>query len=109
MKNAGVFAASAVAVRPRATARDADANGTFDDRAWMLETGDRYMVSGCDEAHDVVAVSRPRYDSHIDLVVYLPGEDRVTDVRVHRDRLLNIQRPLADDSVTTPPAPQPEV
>ncbi|MFA7764837.1 hypothetical protein [Streptomyces sp. NRRL S-448] len=97
------------AMRAHATARDADAHGIFDDRAWLLEPGDRYTISGCHEAHHVVAVSRHRYDSHVDLVVYLFGEDRVTDARVHRDRLLGIQRPFADDSATTPPAPQPEV
>ncbi|WP_406186193.1 hypothetical protein [Streptomyces sp. NBC_01006] len=92
------------ALRARATAWDADVHGTFDDRAWLLEPGDRYTLSGCDEDHHVVAVSRHRYNSHIDLVVYLPGEDRVTDARAHRDRILCIQRPVVADSANTSPA-----
>uniref|UniRef100_A0AAU2JXJ7 Uncharacterized protein n=1 Tax=Streptomyces sp. NBC_00049 TaxID=2903617 RepID=A0AAU2JXJ7_9ACTN len=96
-------------VRAHAAASDADVHGAFEDRAWVLEPGDRYTVSGSDEAHHVVAVSRHRYDSHIDLVVYLPGEDRVTDARVHRDRLLGIQRPFTDGNAAVLPAPRREV
>lgn len=95
-------------MRAHAATWDADVDSAFGDRAWLLEPGDRYRLSGCDEAHHVVAASRHRYDSHVDLVVYLPGEDRVTDAHVHRDRLLSIQRPFTDDSATPPPAPQPE-
>ncbi|GAA2643821.1 hypothetical protein GCM10010425_59250 [Streptomyces spororaveus] len=95
-------------IRAHAAARDADIHGVFEERAWLLEPGDRYTLSGCGEAHHVVAASRHRYDSHIDLVVYLTGEDRVTDARVHRDRLLGIQRPFADGNATALPAPQRE-
>lgn len=93
-------------MRAHAAAWVEDVHGAFEERAWLLEPGDRYTVSGCTEAHHVVAVSRHRYDSHVDLVVYLPGEDRVADARVHRDRLLAIQRPFADGSASALPAPQ---
>ncbi|MFG2483425.1 hypothetical protein ACGFSI_11795 [Streptomyces virginiae] len=82
--------------------------GVFEERAWLLEPGDRYTISGCAEVHHVGAASRHRHDTHVDLVVYLPGEDRVTDARVHRDRLLSIQRTFADGSATKLPAPQHE-
>ena len=95
-------------MRAQAGSWAADEHGAFEERAWLLEKGDRYTVSGCAEAHHVVAVSRNRYDSHVDLVVYLPGEDRVTDVRIHRDRLLGIQRPFADGSATALLAPERE-
>ncbi|AWZ08365.1 MULTISPECIES: hypothetical protein [unclassified Streptomyces] len=95
-------------MRGQAAVWRADVHGAFEDRAWVLEPGDRYAISGCDEAHHVVAVSRRRYDSRVDLVVYLSGEDRVTDARVHGDRLLRIQRPFDDGSATVRPAQQRE-
>ncbi|MCZ4080844.1 hypothetical protein [Streptomyces antarcticus] len=96
------------AQRAHARAWDMGGHGDFADRAWLLEPGDRYTLSGCDEPHHVIARSRRRYDSHVDLVVYLAGEDRVTDARVHCARLLGIQRPFADGSATALPAPQRE-
>ncbi|MCX5583026.1 MULTISPECIES: hypothetical protein [Streptomyces] len=95
-------------VRAYAARSDPDAHGAFEDRAWSLEPGDRYTISGCDEAHHVVAASRHRYDSRVDLVVYLPGEDRIADARVHGGRLLGIQRPFAAGTATVLPAPQRE-
>ncbi|MFG2978853.1 hypothetical protein ACGFYY_38430 [Streptomyces sp. NPDC048331] len=91
-------------LRAHAAAWDADVHGAFEDRAWLLEPGDRYTLSGCGDVHHVVAVARHRHDSHIDLVVYLPGEDRITDTRVHRDRLLGIQRRFADGGTVALPA-----
>ncbi|MFD8978612.1 hypothetical protein [Streptomyces sp. NPDC059564] len=93
-------------MREHAAVWEADVHGAFEERAWVLAQGDRYTISGCAEAHHVVAVSRHRYVSHVDLVVYLPGEDRVIDARVHRDRLLGIQRPFAGSSASALPAPQ---
>ncbi|WP_406346468.1 hypothetical protein OH787_06130 [Streptomyces sp. NBC_01547] len=93
-------------MRAHAAARAADVQGAFDDRAWLLAPGDRYTLSRCGDAHHVVAASRRRYDSHVDLFVYLPGEDRVADARVHRDRLLSIQRSFADGGATALFAPQ---
>jgi hypothetical protein len=51
-------------------------------------------LSGCAEQHHVVALA-DRGESHVDLLVYLPAEDLVIDARVHRDRLVTIQRPTA--------------
>ncbi|MEU8678064.1 hypothetical protein [Streptomyces sp. NPDC048560] len=96
-------------MRAHTAAWDVDVHGAFEDRAWMLDPGDRYTLSGCGEAHHVVAASRHRYESHVDLVVFLPGEDRVTDARVHRDRFLSIQRPFTADSATALPAPRSEM
>ncbi|WP_267840349.1 hypothetical protein [Streptomyces antarcticus] len=92
--------------RSHAAAWDTGVHGTFEERVWAVRSGDRYTISGCTEDHHVVAISRHRYDSHVDLVVYLHGEDRVTDARVHRDRLLRIQRPFADGNATSPFGPQ---
>ncbi|WP_328971556.1 hypothetical protein OG590_07620 [Streptomyces goshikiensis] len=95
-------------MRVQTAAWAVDVHGAFEERAWLLEPGDRYTISGCGEGHHVVAVSRNRYASHVDLVVYLPGEDRIADARVHCDRLLGIERPFADGSTTGLPAPQRE-
>ncbi|WP_217570627.1 hypothetical protein [Streptomyces sp. GbtcB7] len=66
---------------------------TFDDRTGTLRPGDAYALSGCVETHHVVtAVDRSRR-SHTHLVAYLPTADRIVDVRLHRDRLVTVQRP----------------
>ncbi|MEU2874131.1 hypothetical protein ABZ769_33875 [Streptomyces olivoreticuli] len=68
----------------------------FDERACAVEAGDAYTVSGCPERHHVVAVADRSRESHTDLFVYLSGEDRVTDVRVRRERLVTVQRPARE-------------
>ncbi|MCZ1006807.1 hypothetical protein [Streptomyces lydicus] len=65
----------------------------YDDRACSLRSGDAYTLSGCAQTHHVVAVTDRSRDSHTDILVYLSGDDRVTDVRLRRDRLVTIQRP----------------
>jgi hypothetical protein len=72
----------------------------FDDRASTLNSGDAYSLSGCAETHHVVAVADRNRDSHTDLLVYLPGEDRITNVRVRRGRLITIYRPVAEPRST---------
>ncbi|MGW6458684.1 hypothetical protein ACWF94_22680 [Streptomyces sp. NPDC055078] len=64
----------------------------FDGRACTLTSGDAYTLSGCEETHYVVAVADRSAESHTDLLVYLPGEERVADLRLRRDRLVTIQR-----------------
>jgi hypothetical protein len=65
----------------------------FDDRACALTFGDAYTLSGCEEIHHVVTVADRCHESHIDLLVYLPAQDHLADLRVRRDRLVTIQRP----------------
>lgn len=65
----------------------------FDDRVDALQVGDAYSLSGCAETHHVVAAADRIRESHRDLVVYLPTDDRIADVRVHRDRAVAIKRP----------------
>ncbi|WP_329025830.1 hypothetical protein [Streptomyces sp. NBC_00690] len=65
----------------------------FADRARTLTSGDAYTLSGCEETHFVVAVADRGGESHTDLLVYLPAEERVADLRLRRDRLVTIQRP----------------
>ncbi|MEV5979604.1 hypothetical protein [Streptomyces sp. NPDC052114] len=79
--------------------------GVFDDRADALQVGDAYSLSGCGETHHVVAAADRIRESHRDLVVYLPAEDRLADVRVHRDRLVAIQRPSYVRDVMLQPTP----
>ncbi|MCZ0975837.1 hypothetical protein O1L55_40525 [Streptomyces albulus] len=67
----------------------------FDDRASSLRSGDAYTLSGCAEVHFVVAVADRGGESHTDLLVYLPGKERIAYVRIRRDRLVTIQRPGA--------------
>ncbi|MFJ8676278.1 hypothetical protein [Streptomyces sp. NPDC093589] len=69
------------------------------DRAHSLRSGDGYTVSGCAQAHHVVAMTDRSRGSHTDLLVYLPADDRVTDVRLRRDRLVSIQRPATVEAV----------
>ncbi|MFC9228359.1 hypothetical protein ACFTZI_05215 [Streptomyces decoyicus] len=69
----------------------------YDDRAGSLRSGDAYTLPGCAQTHHVVAVRERTRDSHTDIVVYLSGDDRVTDVRLRRDRLVTIQRPDAGE------------
>lgn len=75
----------------------------FDDRASSLRSGDAYTLSGCAQTHFVVAVADRVGESHTDLLVYLPAEERITDMRVRRERLVTIQRPHSE------PAPNPTV
>ncbi|MFE5853427.1 hypothetical protein ACFQ61_09435 [Streptomyces sp. NPDC056500] len=49
----------------------------------------------------MVAVADRGGESHTDLLVYLPAEERVADLRLRRDRLVTIQRPARS---TTPEA-----
>jgi hypothetical protein len=74
----------------------------FDDRACMLRPGDAYTFSGCSQTHFVVAVADRTRESHTDLLLYLPGEERITDVRVRRDRLLAVQRPHPEATAVNP-------
>lgn len=71
----------------------ADSLGAFGDRASRLKPGDAYTLSGCAEIHHVVAVTDRAGESHTDLLVHLPVEDRVTDLRIQRDRLVTVRRP----------------
>ncbi|GGU55545.1 hypothetical protein GCM10010211_20380 [Streptomyces albospinus] len=82
--------------------RDLD---VFDDRADALQVGDAYSLSDCAETHHVVAAADRIRASHRDLVVYLPTDDRIADVRVHRDRLVAIQRPSYVAAVMPQPTP----
>lgn len=77
----------------------------FDDRASALRAGDAYEVSGCEETHYVGAVSERSRGSHTDLLVYLPSDDRIADIRVRRDRLVAIQRPSYAPNVLPLTAP----
>ncbi|MFJ7423405.1 hypothetical protein ACIQXD_33085 [Streptomyces uncialis] len=65
----------------------------FDDRVLTLAAGDAYTLSGCQETHYVAAVADHGGKTHTDLLVYLPAEDRVTGLRLRRDRLVTVQRP----------------
>ncbi|WP_405735001.1 hypothetical protein OG607_41665 [Streptomyces sp. NBC_01537] len=65
----------------------------FDDRPAALNSGDVYSLSGCAEEHHAVAVTDRSHIGYIDLLVYLPGEDRTADARIRCDRLITIQRP----------------
>ncbi|MVO90246.1 hypothetical protein GPA10_37225 [Streptomyces sp. p1417] len=73
--------------------RHEDGLGAFDDRAGALRPGDAYTLSGCAETHHVIARADRTRTSHTDLIVYLATEDRITDVRIHRHRLVTLQRP----------------
>ncbi|MGW2858301.1 hypothetical protein [Streptomyces sp. NPDC001205] len=83
--------------------RDLDA---FDDRAGALQPGDTYSLSGCAEMHHVVAAADRIRESHQELIVYLPTDDRLADVRVHRERLVAIQRPSYVTEVMLQPTPR---
>ncbi|WP_329558837.1 hypothetical protein OG711_07735 [Streptomyces uncialis] len=65
----------------------------FEDRASTLDAGDAYTLSGCAERHYVVAVADRAGESHTDLLVYLPAEERLSDLRLRRDRLVTVRRP----------------
>ncbi|AJC55022.1 hypothetical protein [Streptomyces sp. 769] len=65
----------------------------FDDRASSLRSGNAYTLSGCTQTHFVVAVTDRHGESRTDLLVYLPVEERIADIRIRRDRLVTIQRP----------------
>ncbi|MFF8958671.1 hypothetical protein [Streptomyces sp. NPDC014894] len=65
----------------------------FDDRARTLTSGDAYTLSGCQETHYVVAVADRGGENHTGLLVYLPAEERVSELRLRRDRLVAVQRP----------------
>jgi hypothetical protein len=75
----------------------------FDDRASALRPGDAYSLSGCDEIHHVVAAVDRSRGNHTDLVVYLPADDRIADVRVRRERLVTIQRQWTAHSKSATP------
>ncbi|OAR26739.1 hypothetical protein A8W25_28270 [Streptomyces sp. ERV7] len=81
-------------MREHADALRSQVSTAFDGRASVLRAGDAYTVSGCSDAHYVVATT-DLGGSHIDTLVYLPAEDRIADLRLHRDRLLAIQRPAS--------------
>ncbi|MEU4347084.1 hypothetical protein [Streptomyces sp. NPDC023838] len=83
--------------------RDLD---VFDDHAGALQVGDAYSLSGCAETHHVVAAADRIRDSHRDLVVYLPGGDRIADARVHCDRLVAVQRPSYVPGAMRQPTPR---
>ncbi|KPC62623.1 hypothetical protein [Streptomyces chattanoogensis] len=68
----------------------------FDDRASSLRSGDVYTLSGCAQTHFVVAMADRGRASHTDLLVYLPAEERIAEIRVRRERLVTIQRPIAE-------------
>ncbi len=75
----------------------------FDAPACSLRSGDAYTLSGCSQTHFVVAMTDRAGESHTDVLLYLPAAERVTDVRVRRDRLVTIQRPRPG-AVPNPPA-----
>lgn len=68
----------------------------FDDRASALTSGDAYTLSGCAERHYVLAVTDRAGESHNDLLVHLTGRGRIADLRLRRDRLVTIQRPVEE-------------
>ena len=70
----------------------------FDDRASDLRARDAYRLSGCAEEHHVVAVTESSRDDHVYLLVYLPSADRIADVRLRRERLIEIQRPRCPEA-----------
>lgn len=65
----------------------------FDGPARTLRAGDAYRLSGCAHTHYVEAAADRSRGSHTDLVIYVEAEDRIADVRVHRHRLVAIERP----------------
>ncbi|MFI1886020.1 hypothetical protein [Streptomyces jumonjinensis] len=66
----------------------------FDDRVLTLTAGDAYTLSGCQETHHVAAVADRGGKTHTDLLAYLPAEERVAGLRLRRDRLVTVQRPI---------------
>ncbi|MFE0772227.1 hypothetical protein [Streptomyces sp. NPDC058861] len=67
-------------------------SAALDDRAGELRPGDAYALSGCPDTHLVVATTEVDGDPSIDVLVYLRAEDCLADLRIHRDRLVAIQR-----------------
>ncbi|MFD4476479.1 hypothetical protein ACFWPU_10245 [Streptomyces sp. NPDC058471] len=65
----------------------------FHDTATVLEPGDAYTVFGCDQRHHVAQVLGRRHAGHIELLVYLDGEDRLSEARLRRERLITVERP----------------
>ncbi|MFG3282065.1 hypothetical protein [Streptomyces sp. NPDC048111] len=68
------------------------ARDTFSDVASTLEPGDAYTLSGCAQRHHVVEVLSHGTAGSIELLVYLPGEDRLSEVRLRRERLVTVER-----------------
>ncbi|MFE0137890.1 hypothetical protein ACFWY6_40970 [Streptomyces sp. NPDC059037] len=65
----------------------------FDDTVAELEPGDAYTVSGCAQRHHVAETLGRLHTGHAELLVYLDGEDRLSEVRVRRERLITVERP----------------
>ncbi|MFF1479079.1 hypothetical protein ACFVYD_16150 [Streptomyces sp. NPDC058301] len=66
---------------------------TFQDVAAALEPGDAYTLSGCAQRHHVAEVLALRTTGPLELLVYLAGEDRLSEVHLRRERLVTVERP----------------
>lgn len=82
-------------MRRHADTLRSQASTALDDRARHLCPGDAYTLSGCPDTHYVVTTTDLGHDESIEALVYLPAEDRIAALRLHRDRLLTIQRPAS--------------
>ncbi|MCB5908123.1 hypothetical protein [Streptomyces pinistramenti] len=82
------------AMRKAANVWDQRPLDVYGDRAGALRPGDAYTRPDCADRHHVATVAERGRGSHTDLLVHLPGEDRLTEVRIRRDRPVTVQRPL---------------
>ncbi|MGP9017597.1 hypothetical protein ACT1U9_04200 [Streptomyces sp. BR1] len=80
-------------IRQETTGWQDRARETFDDVAAALEPGDAYTLSGCAQRHHVAHVLGRGGMGPTELLVYLTGEDRLSEVRLRRERLVAVERP----------------